>query len=208
MKPYTEFQYLFPPRPEIKFPPHMIKNHEGKYIAQPKLNGSCGVLFTNGEEVVLMNRHHTQFEREIINKEELKKLHRGNGWMVVVGELMNKSKKDTKGKVFNGFVIFDILVLNGEYLTGVTFEERQNMLDSLYNLTYFDNYISQIENKFYRVNNFTQNLTQSFEDITKTDMYEGFVFKKPTSSLDTGFVSNNNTGWQFKVRKPTKNYQY
>jgi ATP-dependent DNA ligase len=211
MKPYPTFQYLFPPRPEVKAPPTIIKQWEDKqFIAQPKLNGSCAVLFTDGNEVIMMNRHKEKFSRELlINKEELKKLHRGVGWLVLTGEYMNKSKKDSTGKVFNGkFVIFDILVYNGEYLTTTTFEHRQTLLDTLYELRHFDKFISEITSQLYRVNNIKTNITESWHDIVKTDMYEGFVLKKPSGMLETGFNSNNNTGWQVKIRKPTKNYKY
>ena len=211
MKPYLNFQYLFPPRPEIKAPHSVIKQYEGQnFIAQPKLNGSCAVLFTDGHQVIMMNRHKDTFSRDLlIDKEELKKLHKGEGWLVLTGEYMNKSKKDSQGKLFNGkFVIFDILVYQNQYLTGSTFSERQILLDNLYSLKPYDKFISQIESHLYRVNNITTNITQSWEEIIKTDMYEGFVLKKPTGSLDTGYRSDNNTGWQLKIRKPTKNYQY
>lgn len=210
MKSYIDFQYLFPPRPEIKAPSTVISNYEGKFIAQPKLNGSCAILFTNGEKVIMMNRHKAQFSRELlINKEELKKLHKGNGWIVLIGEYMNKSKKDSNGNIFNGkFVIFDILVYQDKYLIGTTFKERQELLDKLYPTQSFDKYISAISSSLFKVNNIQTNITQSWEDIIKTDMYEGFVLKNPYGTLDVGYRSNNNTGWQLKIRKPTKNYEY
>jgi hypothetical protein len=39
-------------------------------------------------------------------------------------------------------------------------------------------------------------------------MYEGLVMKRPTGTLETGMREANNTGWQVKVRKATKNYEY
>lgn len=210
MKPYIDFQYLFPPRPELKAPSTIIPNYEGRFIAQPKLNGSCAVLFTDGNEIIMMNRHKEQFSREcLIDKEELKKLHKGKGWLVLTGEYMNKSKKDSEGKIFNGkFVIFDILVYQNEYLVGTTFKERQELINELYPSQVFDKYISIISSSLYKVNNIETNITQSWNDIVKTDMYEGFVLKNPQGILDVGYRSANNTGWQVKIRKPTKNYQY
>jgi len=66
-------------------------------------------VYTNGNLVITMNRH----KRVMISKmdlDELKKLHRGKGWMVLCGELMNKSQKDEDNKTWNHkFIIFDIL---------------------------------------------------------------------------------------------------
>lgn len=207
---YPNFRYLFPPRPEVKIPPSSIKDYEEKnYVAQPKLNGSCAVLFTDGHQVILMNRHAKTFGNKLlIDNKCLKSLHRGNGWLVLTGEYMNKSKRDTQGKLFNGcFVIFDVLVYQSQHLE-LTFEERQKLLDELYEGNPYDGYISKIENQLYRVNNFKTNLTQSFGEITKTDMYEGFVLKRPSAPLEIGWRSANNVGWQLKIRKPTKNYAY
>jgi len=39
-------------------------------------------------------------------------------------------------------------------------------------------------------------------------MIEGFVLKKPSGKLESGLREKNNMGWQLKIRKPTKNYQY
>ena len=206
---YSEFNYLYPPRPALKAPRTSItKFEELGFIAQPKLNGSCGVLFTDGERVIFMNRHKSPFAKYSIPQEELKKLHRGEGWLVLVGEHMNKSQKDGKKKLFNGkFVIFDILVYSGQHLVGTTFSQRQELLDQLYETQPFDTWISQISSSIFRVNNL-QNAEEHWENLTQTGMYEGYVFKRKDGKLDLGFNSGNNSGWQIKIRKPTKNYSY
>jgi ATP-dependent DNA ligase len=206
---YSEFKYIYPPRPALKAPRTTIsKFEELGFIAQPKLNGSCGVLFTDGQKVIFMNRHKSPFSKYSIPQEELRNLHRGEGWMVLVGEHMNKGQKDGKKKLFNGkFVIFDILVYNGNHLVGTTFSERQELLNSLYETQPFDPWISQISNSVYRANN-VENPEQNWSPLTETGMYEGYVFKKKDGKLDYGFNSGNNSGWQVKIRKPTKNYSY
>ena len=173
------------------------------------MNGSCGVLILDGSTSKIMGRHNNHFAREAVPKEVLSKAHRGAGYMVVTGERMDKSKKDGNKKTFTGFVIFDILVFNGKHLIGSTFEERQNLLDTLYpTTTYFDKYIDKISDSIYRAKNFKSNFTEIWKDLTSIDMYEGFVLKKPTGKLENGFREANNTGWQIKCRKPTKNYSY
>lgn len=207
---YGKFRYLFPPRPEVKAPASTIKTYEKMGMwGQPKLNGSCSLLFTNGEEVVFMNRHHERFSRELLDKEELKSLHNGKGWTVLVGEYMNKSQRGPDRKIFNAkFVIFDILVHEGEYLIGSTFRERQELLDRIYISSPYDEWLDKISENIYRVHNFKDSSEKRWKDLVKIEMYEGMVFKKPEGRLGTGYSVANNTGWQVKVRKPTKNYSY
>jgi len=211
MKDYDIFKYIFPPRPATKSTPSSLKTYERMgFIAQPKLNGSCGVLFLKSTtEAKLMGRHKNTFARETLSKEDLGTLHRGAGYTVLVGEYMNKSQKDTNKKVFNGYVVFDILVHNGKHLIGSTFQERQDLLDTLYPpQNNFDDFIYQVGPNTYRVKNFVSDFTNKWDTITKTQMYEGWVLKRPDGKLDTGLREANNTGWQLKVRKPTRNYKY
>jgi len=209
MKEYTG-KYLYPPRPATKAPSSGLPTYERMgYIAQPKLNGSCGVLFLDGKVAKLMGRHNNQLSREVIDREKLKSLHRGSGWIVLVGEYMNKSQKDRSGKIFAGFVIFDILVYGGKLLRGTTFSERQEILDSLYAPQGdYDEYLSILGPGLFRVKNFTTGFSSRWLQLTKVPMYEGFVLKRPGGILEEGLRENNNTGWQLKIRKATKNYKY
>lgn len=207
---YDKFRYLFPPRPEVKAPSSSIKTYEKMGMwAQPKLNGSCSLLFTDGKEVAFMNRHQEKFARELLDREELKSLHRGSGWMVMVGEYMNKSQKGPDRKVFNAkFVIFDVLVYEGKYLIGSTFQERQELLDRIYISAPHDEWLDRISENTFRVHNFKVGNDKRWQELVKIEMYEGMVFKRPDGKLGTGYTGANNTGWQVKVRKPTKNYTY
>ena len=88
-------------------------------IAQPKLNGSNAVIFMNGKDVYFFNRHNQRMTNVQLSKDELLRLYSGEGWMVINGEYLNKSKNDESGLPFNHtLVIFDILVHNGTYLLG------------------------------------------------------------------------------------------
>jgi hypothetical protein len=210
MADYTSFKYLYPPRPQTKVPATGIETYERMgFWAQPKLNGSCALLFTNGEKAFFMGRHKDTFSRQLIASEDLKSLHLGGSWTVLVGEYMNKSQKDSKGRVFNGkFVIFDILVYRGEYLLRSTFQQRQEILDNAWKTSSYDDYLYQINDLFYRVKNITSGFASQWDKITQISMYEGFVIKRPGGKLESGYHPNNNTGWQVKCRKPTKNYSY
>ena len=128
--------------------------------------------------------------------------------MVLVGEYMNKSQRDGLGKIFDGkFVIFDILVYGGEYLLGSTFAQRQQLLDQLYLGNSYDSWMDRINDTVFRARCISS-FSKSWKKVVDVGMYEGFVLKKPAAKLDTGYSEANNTGWQVKIRKPTKNYSY
>ena len=140
---------------------------------------------------------------------EFLSLYRGNGWFVLNGEYMNKSKINQKGNVFNQkLVIFDVLVYNGVQTIGMTFDERIELLNKLFVSTEYDGYINKISENVYIVKSFYQNFKNTYEKIVQIDMYEGWVLKKKGSKLKNGLSEKNNTDTQMKFRKPTKNYSY
>lgn len=159
MIPYNSFRYIYPPRPENALPADSLKRYDnGEYIAQPKFNGDCTVLFTNGIVAHVYNRHKEQFKKPLKiwdgtrpfvvddgsgAKPPIKtgwtSLHRetlngvNNKWMILVGEYMAKSKNNERGERWNDkFVIFDIIAYDGMQLIGKTFRERIELLDKLY----------------------------------------------------------------------------
>jgi ATP-dependent DNA ligase len=178
-------------------------------MAQPKLNGSNLLLFTNGSEIRLYNRHNSPITNVKLSQSEFLSLHKGEGWIVLNGEFMNKSKNNSKQELFNQkFVIFDILVYEGKQTVGMTFEERFDLLNRLYPSVDYDGVINKINENFYIVKSFYQSFNSIFDKIILTDMYEGLVLKKIRAKLKNGITEKNNTDSQMKFRKPTKNYSY
>ena len=47
-----------------------------RYLAQPKLDGSCAVIFTNGVDVIVKSRHRRSFSRFKMDLREIKNVHR------------------------------------------------------------------------------------------------------------------------------------
>jgi ATP-dependent DNA ligase len=202
---------LYPPRPEYKVSIDTLKKYDnGQYIAQPKLNGSNGVLILDKDKWELWNRHRQKMTL-YNDKIQFGKLYRGNGEMVLNGEYLNKNKKDGTGKPFNHkFIIFDILKYNGEVLTGKTFVERIALLDELYPCKNDkDEFICALDiDDIYRVKNFQNGFEEKYKDLVKIDMYEGLVLKRKNAKLEPMFREGNNSGSMVKVRKETKNYKF
>lgn len=209
---YTKYTYLYPPRPK-----NAIQSSDLDYwdnntlIAQCKLNGSNCTIYTNGEKYIVMNRHNGRLTNFQITDEELKSMYRGNGeWMVINGEYMNKSKSDENRKVFNHkFVIFDILVLDGDSLVGKTFEERVVLLDKLYGTKACEKpYLYGISENIYRVKSYTSNFLDLYNDLVEIDMIEGLVMKRRSARLEAGTSELNNVKSQVKCRKKCNSYRY
>ena len=211
MTKYLNYRYIFPPRPKNAIPDTELSFWDnGSLLAQPKLNGSNCVIFTNGEKTIVMNRHNQRLTNFNISDNEIKNIYRGEGWMILNGEYMNKSKSDEKSQVFNHkFVIFDILGFNGEYLVGKTFEERVILLDEIYGQVDSDKeYLFKVTENVYRVKSYTVDFKNIFDKLTPIDMLEGLVMKRKNARLELGTSENNNTRSQLKCRKATRNYKY
>lgn len=207
---YQKFRYIFPPRPENKIPSSELEKYDNNlYIGQPKLNGSNLTVYTDGDEVILMNRHKETLSNVVLPKEHFRKLHRGNGWIAINGEYMNKSKSNCNNEIFNHkFVIFDILVYNGKQTVGKTFKERADLIGELYETKKYDDFIDKINENIFVVKNFFTNFVKVYEKLVETDMYEGLVLKKMNEKLKNGVTKTNNVGGQIKCRKETKNYKF
>ena len=212
MRKYTKFKFIYPPRPDQTIPFDSIDNYDNDmYIGQPKLDGDCAELYINVDEIRHFNRHKKEGIKLFkIKNSEMMELHRGEGWMVLVGEYMNKNKKDVDNEPWNHkFVIWDIIVYNGEHLVGTTYEERVKLLDSLYGVIDHNDYLYKISENIFRVKTFYNNFSKLWKQITKIDMLEGFVFKRKNGKLTDGTRNAKNGHLNsIKSRKKTKNYKF
>lgn len=217
---YDSFKYLFPPRPKHKIKSTSLPQYDnGQYYGQVKANGSNSTLYISPEgKWVLYNRHG---EKQTLYRDlQFEKLHRGNGWIVLSAEYLNKNKKHIDGKDFNHkFIIFDILAYENEILDGTTLQERVELLEKLYPCDPLgkitengimpnpDPFICQTDvPDIYKVNNFIGDFEKIYNEATKLDVYEGIVIKRKNSILQPLFKENNNQDWMLKCRKETKNY--
>jgi hypothetical protein len=212
MSKYLTYRYIYPPRPKNAIPDSELNFWDNNtLIAQPKLNGSNCLIFTNGIKNVVMNRHNQRLTNFRLSDAEILDIYRGNGgWLVLNGEYLNKNKSDESGQSFNHkFVIFDILCYDSEYLVGKTFEERINLLDNLYGELNSDkDYLYKISTNVFRVKSYNSEFKNLYDTLTPIDMIEGLVLKRKSARLELGTSENNNIKSQIKCRKSTKNYKY
>lgn len=220
---YEDFQFLCPPRPEQKFPAKLLHIYDdSRFLGQPKLNGSLMLTYMNERSLFYTDRHNDDWTKKITQEKKFygRPLYSGEGWMVLCGEWMEKSKKDEDGNNFNGnYVLFDILVYDGWLLTGSTFIDRLHLLGSLYKTQTMSVtgggklshqeflYQTEIDN-VYRVRTFEKNFKIMYDALTMYDMYEGLVLKRRDAILQPPYSESANSKWCLKCRKETKIYPY
>lgn len=202
--------HIYPPRIETKLPPSSLDSFDkmNKFMAQVKLNGSSMQLYIEGDEVRTFNRR-KEIMKHKMDKTEFLQLNPHSRPMVLCGEYMNKNKSDETGRPWNlKYVIWDILVLDGENLIGKTFDERFALLEDLYGNNPTKKLLHQVTDNCFRVGRVDNDFEKVYNDIVQWDMYEGLCLKTRTAKLERGTTQNNNTRSQFKCRKKTKNYSF
>lgn len=216
---YNSFKYFYPPRPEFKVPPQELRKYDnGEYLAQPKYNGTCVIVFTNGTDLHVYNRHKEALSKYSPDIDFLK-LAKTADWYVYSGEYLNKGKLGEGGeKEKDKFVIWDCLVWAGKYLVGATLGERLELLENIYpcsramitldRIEIYDHLCCTEFKGIYKAPTYMNNFDGLYKDIVKTDLYEGLVLKKINSRLAFGFQELNNHDWQIKCRKETKIYTF
>jgi len=213
---YTSLRYIYPCRPANAISPEDLSFWESKsMLGQLKTNGSNTLFFTNGEILRVMGRHNQVLSNFQISKDEIietlyKPLNLNGNWLVLNGETLNKSKKDEMGVTFNQkFILFDILVFDSDYLVGKSFQERIDLLDSMYGKKVCSKeYFYGISENIFRVKSQESDFKNLFDTYTKIDFIEGLVLKRKNSKLEIASGEKNNWRSQIKCRKETKLYKY
>ena len=78
MAKYSTYRYFYPPRPENCIPDSDLDFWDnGSLVAQPKLNGSNCLIFTDGVRSIIMNRHGSTLTNFRLLPEEIRGLYRG-----------------------------------------------------------------------------------------------------------------------------------
>lgn len=208
MLKYTQYGYVWPPRPENAIPDTMLDSYEEKgWSGQVKKNGTCSLAFSNGTDVVFKTRHnedHKAWTPGAEHKAFFKSLSRDGQWCVFEAELLHSKGNSVK----NTWYIFDIIVWQGDYLVGTTFNQRQALLQEIFKGKLKEGNADHwvIEDKIW--------LAKPIKDFRKTweglvhSEDEGIVLKDPNAKLKLCNKQNSNAGWQLKCRRPHKNYGF
>lgn len=217
---YTDYTFLWPPRPTKAIPHNFIKIYQRMgWWGQYKKNGTCTMVFVNHDdgEVIYKTRHDTDHKAWSQAHSEASKWFEnlpGEGWSVFECELLHSKGfglRDT-------FYIFDILVDNGDYLVGKSFAERQEILKNRF-LTGDE----EVEYSHWKIRDDIwlaklvdmDNLPEIWKTVKaeadKEDgafQDEGVVLKNPKAGLRICGKETANNDWMVKLRVGGKNYGF
>ncbi len=183
------------PRPKGKIHPSQLAEYErsGDWIVQRKFNGKKTTIFCDRKSLFLFNKG--ELFRSDIPLSQFNSLRlQGECWLD--GELLK-----------NRVVLYDILQYDGEYLIGITQEERLNLLDSLCVCTKGDTAL-QVTDNIWLAEHWDSDFEARFEDFLDLDSIEGLVLRKKKSKFsDLGFRACE-TEDQIRCRKGNRKYRF
>jgi hypothetical protein len=200
---YTEYQYLWPPRPETKVSRTMLGFWERKgYISQVKKNGTCTMIFARGDKVIFKTRHNEDHKLWTPQPDHIKFFQGSKGWNVYVAELLHSK---VTGGPKHELYIFDQLVSKGNSLVGTSFDSRQLTLrQELQGVEEDDQF--RVAPRITLAKCLRSGFTALFDNLKKED--EGLVLKDPKAVLKPCLKPDSNKGWSVKCRIAAANYSF
>jgi len=211
---YDTYRYLYPPRPETTIAPPDLGVIEGlgSWWGQAKMNGICTTIYVepDGGRNFAMGRHGPDHKLDwqpgkawMAFADTL-----SSGWYVFVGELLHSK---VKGGPKDTIVLFDLLVEDGEYLIGQTYQERFRRLERLLKFFNSEPFCELTHKEFNEGVWLVNNHQRGFKDwfaAPAPDYVEGLVFKDKNAKLLPCGRQTANKGWQVKCRRPTANKSF
>lgn len=202
-------QYIYPPRPKTAVPYGVAVDtfRNPRWVAQAKLNGQRNLIYISPDGgIILWNRHHEHHLNyklpEWLAAQILQHVKRTPGHCVVLdSELLHAKDSSIK----NTICIYDVLVKDGEYLLGSTYDQRYQMLMEMTDAaSYTPNDVAHklTDNLWVSRNYYAHEWDERWK-LTAVSWIEGFVFKKIDVRLQPGFSEDNNSSWMIRCRKPT-----
>lgn len=201
---YDAYRYLWPPRPETKIPPALIGFYEKRgWWGQVKKNGTCTVIFSHGDDVVFKTRHDDDHKAWAPQPEHAIFFNGREQWNVYVAELLHSKTANVKNHLY----LFDILVSDGEDLSGTSFADRQAILLGRYPGNGGAGLgATRVTKQVSRATCYTRDFERVWSELAAED--EGIVFKDPASKLAPCVTQTANAMWQVKCRRPHSNYSF
>jgi len=199
---YNSFRYIYPPRPQ-KFYLECIDTLKQKHlISQLKLNGTRTLIVIYPDrKIEFWTRRKTkqiQYKLTPSMKKSILSLFFKKGYFHLLdGELLHNKSKLIKDVV----CLYDVLVLNGQYLYKSTYAERYNILKSKlgnpkklseYNLAY------KVNNNIWLSKN-EKDAKLIFDKYKNLQIVEGIVLKDLDGVLGYHF-NTDRCNWMWKIR--------
>lgn len=198
---YTEYSFLFPPRPEKMIISSMLNIFEQKkYVAQIKKNGTGSIIAVSPDKEFFIKTRHGADHR-VWNPPEgiLDPFYiLPNRWYYFCFELLHSKTKYIKNTLY----LHDILVSNNNYLTGISYAARHKLLQGLFSKKVKDitGQYTIITDNVWIANNYHLGFENLFHSLHNPED-EGLVLKDPQAELVLCTKESSNSFWQIKCRR-------
>lgn len=201
---YDAYSYLWPPRPDTKIPPDLMRFYQDRgWWAQVKKNGTCTVVFSRGADVTFKTRHDDDHKAWKPTPEVANVFVGRPAFNVYVGELLHSKGVGLRNHLY----LFDQLVNDGNHLIGVSFANRQAILNERFpGAGNIGVGAVRVSANVSRAQCYTLGFDRVWSDLTTDD--EGIVLKDPKALLRACITPTANAGWQVKCRRPKTSYSF
>lgn len=219
--PYTEFRWFYPPRSASRIPYDgnpVLKMWKGysDARAQYKMNGTNAMVVCHpNRSIELWSRHKEHnIPQKIKNyllpmemRHAINAFTPSGTFTIYNAELLHHKTTNVKNTLY----FFDTLVYDGQYLTGVNYQDRHKIIwENLQGRT-MPLHEQSISDQMYVAHNMpASEWDAAWEQAQPSTYCEGLVLKRlgPTSILQRALRERNNEAFLCRIRKPTKNYQH
>ena len=209
---------MYPPRPKLSIPPEKLPDYENNgYVAQLKFNGTRTLVEIGpGSDIKLWTRKREAHKAYTLSdelKSELTSIHEAGDvtkTLIFDAELMHNKTKGLKDTL----IIFDLLVVDSDYLVGMSMLERYDVLCNIlgepntWEPETGRNIAIEVFKHVWLAQTFVFGFEREFKSRIDMDEIEGLVLKQSWAKLERGLSETNNDNWLVRCRKPNKNYSY
>lgn len=208
---YKTGGFMYPPRPSLAVPPRALFSYErADTVAQAKLNGSCALLVVAPDgSFKVWNREGEPMTRVKLRPADVSALAGKDGYRAFAGEMLNKHKRLGGGYSNDDrFVIFDLLATGGATTEGTVLRDRLLALDSMLDRSPCCEWFDTVNSSVGVVRTHRSGFEDLWQKLQPEELVEGLVVKRSDAALSVCTSDSANSGWQWKFRKPTKNYRF
>jgi hypothetical protein len=196
---YTNYTFLYPPRPENIVMSGMLELFEKRrFISQVKKNGTGSTLAVSPDkEFFFKTRHGENHKAWTVPDEILDPFYLlPKRWYYFCFELLHSKTKHIKNTMF----IHDLLVANSNYLVGFKYIDRYNLLHNLFKVQKSCSQYDVISDNILIANNYNIGFEMLFKSLKNIED-EGLVLKDPNAEMRLCVKENSNSSWMVKVRR-------
>jgi ATP-dependent DNA ligase len=212
---FKDFIYFYPEKPVLLLKDTEEFNKLSKdpdYICEPKFNGSrCQLHLIDGvahfwdrhgkELSYNTNALYVEGRKKIVDK--LIRLLGSEGYYLFDCELRHNKVEGVQNKL----VIFDIHIFKNKFLNRLTFRERRDILEKIFDIP--EKFIDTCpESIVHLIKQYPIRFEEIFNHYSKFDEFEGVVIKNLNGKLNLGRTASKKSMWMFKVRKQTGRHRW